>query len=126
MPRWVTAPVNGIWRLENADYCGHRLTVYRSRAGSYRAHLDGRILGLWRSKHAAIAAAEQAALARSSRREAAPPSESYVGSITLRPKARGVVTERLHHLPEYLCEHALRGAYAQIAEHTDCKKFGSG
>ena len=32
------------------------------------------------------------------------------------------MTERLHHLPEYLSEHALRGAYARIAEHTDCNK----
>jgi hypothetical protein len=32
------------------------------------------------------------------------------------------MTERLHHLPEHLSEPALRGAYARIAEHTDCKQ----
>jgi hypothetical protein len=45
MPGWKSAPVNGVWRLENADYHGHRLTVYRSRAGAYRAYLDGRMPG---------------------------------------------------------------------------------
>lgn len=64
MPGWKTAPVDGVWRLENADYHGHRLTVYRSRSGAYRAYLNGRLLGLWKSKEAAIEAAEKAALAR--------------------------------------------------------------
>ena len=40
MPGWHTAPVNGVWRLGNAGYCGHRLTVYRSRSGAYRAYLS--------------------------------------------------------------------------------------
>jgi hypothetical protein len=62
--QWRTAPVNGVWRLENAEYNGHRLTVYRSRAGGYRAYVDGRMIGLWRSKQAAIEAAEKAAFAR--------------------------------------------------------------
>jgi hypothetical protein len=34
--------------------------------------------------------------------------------------------ERLHHLPEHLSEHALRGAYARIAERTDCDKCRRG
>jgi hypothetical protein len=41
--QWRTAPVNGVWRLENAEYKGHRLTVYRSRTGGYRAYIDGRM-----------------------------------------------------------------------------------
>jgi hypothetical protein len=46
MPGWTTAHVNGVWRMENPDYRGHRLTVYRSKApGAYRAYLDGRLLG---------------------------------------------------------------------------------
>ena len=64
MPGWRTAPIKGVWRLENADCHGHRLTVYRSRAaGAYRAYVDGRMIGLWRSKESAIEAAEKAALA---------------------------------------------------------------
>jgi hypothetical protein len=63
MSGWRTAPVNGVWRLENAGYHGHRLTVCRSRAGAYRAYLDDRMLGLWRSKELAMAVAEWAAVA---------------------------------------------------------------
>jgi hypothetical protein len=63
MSGWRTAPVNGVWRLENADFHGHRLTVYRSSTGKYRAYLNGRMLGLWRTKETAMAAAEWAALA---------------------------------------------------------------
>ena len=70
--QWRTAPVNGVWRVENADYHGHRLSVSRSRAGAYRAYLNGRMLGLWRTKETAMAAAEWAALARNSR----PPAQS--------------------------------------------------
>jgi hypothetical protein len=70
--QWRIAPVNGVWRLEHADFHGHRLTVYRSRPGAYRAYLDGRMLGLWRSKETAMAAAEWAALAHNSR----PPAPS--------------------------------------------------
>ena len=36
------------------------------------------------------------------------------------------MTERVHHLPEYLSEHAFRGAYARIAKHTDCKECRRG
>jgi hypothetical protein len=61
---WRDSPVKGVWQMENADYHGHRLTVYRSRAGSYRAYLNGRMLGLWRSKEAAKASAEKATFAR--------------------------------------------------------------
>ena len=64
--------MNGIWRLENADYHGHRLTVYRSSIRVYRAYLDGRLLGRWPSKDAAMAAAEWAALAPGARRPPAP------------------------------------------------------
>ena len=52
-----------VWRLENADFRGHRLTVYRSSTGKYRAYPNGRMLGLWRTKETAMAAAEWAALA---------------------------------------------------------------
>jgi hypothetical protein len=72
MPGWTTAPVNGVWRMENADYHGHRLSIRRTGLGTYRAHLDGHPLGLWRSKYAAMAAAEWAAVAQDSRREPAP------------------------------------------------------
>src|ERR1044071_492653 len=34
---------NGVSRLENAEYKGHRLTVYRSRTGGYRAYIEGRM-----------------------------------------------------------------------------------
>ena len=64
MPGWTTAHINGIWRMENPDYQGHRLTVYCSKApGAYRAYVDGRMIGLWKSKEAAKEAAEKAALA---------------------------------------------------------------
>jgi hypothetical protein len=49
--QWRTAPINGVWRLEHEDFCGHELTVYRSKApGAYRAYLDGHMLGLRRRK----------------------------------------------------------------------------
>jgi hypothetical protein len=54
-------PVNGVSRLENADCYDHRLTVYRLGM-RYRAYLDGRMLGLGRSKETAMAAAEWAAI----------------------------------------------------------------
>jgi hypothetical protein len=74
MSSWRTAPVNGVWRLENADFHGHRLIVYRGGVGRYRAYLDGRMLGVWRSGETAMAAAEWAALAPGSRR---PPARSH-------------------------------------------------
>jgi hypothetical protein len=70
MPGWRTAPVNGVWRLENPDFHGHCLSVRRSRAGAYRAYLDGRMLGLWGDKETAMAAAEMAADARESHKPA--------------------------------------------------------
>src|SRR5690242_6013952 len=73
MSGWRTAPVNGVWRLENADFHGHRLTVYRSSTGKYRAYLNGRMLGLWRTKETAMAAAEWATLAPG----AHPPAPSH-------------------------------------------------
>jgi hypothetical protein len=65
MSGWTTAQVNGVWRTENPDYRGHRLTVYRCKApGAYRAYLGGRLSVFWKSKEAAKEAAEKAALAR--------------------------------------------------------------
>jgi hypothetical protein len=69
---WRTAPVTGEWRIVVTEYYGHRLSVRRTRAGMYRAHLDGRPIGLWRRKAIAIAAVERAALAPKSRRAPAP------------------------------------------------------
>ena len=57
--QWRTAPVNGAWRLENVDYQGHRLTVYR-RLERIAPMWMG-LLGFWRSKQAAMEAAEKAA-----------------------------------------------------------------
>jgi hypothetical protein len=68
MSDWKTAPVAGVWRLEHPDYHGHRLSIRRTGLGTYRAHLDGHPLGLWRSKYAAMAAAEWAAIASNAAR----------------------------------------------------------
>src|SRR5262245_416273 len=64
MPGWTTARqrhlANGERRLSRPS--AHGVSQQAPRA--YRAYLDGRMIGLWRSKEAAIAAAEKAALAR--------------------------------------------------------------
>jgi hypothetical protein len=66
MSDWRTAPVNGAWRLENADYHGHKLSVYRGTAArGYRAYVDGRVIGIWRTMEIAMAVA---ALAPGSRK----------------------------------------------------------
>jgi hypothetical protein len=74
--RWRTAPVRGGWGLE-ADYHDHRLSVRRAVTGRtatvlYRAYLDGRPIGYWRSKEMAMTAAEWAALARNNTKLARP------------------------------------------------------
>ena len=82
MPDWRrAAPVQG-WRIEIAEYHGHRLSVRGSRAGAYRAYMDGRAMGIWRSKEVAMAAAEWAAVAHSAR----PPARSLSKSAEPRNK----------------------------------------
>jgi len=49
------------------------MSVRRTAPGLYRAYLDGRMLGLWRSKETAMAAAEWAAVAHNAAR---PPARS--------------------------------------------------
>ena len=85
--RWRTAPVRGGWRLE-ADYHDHRLSVRRALTGRtatvlYRAYLDGRPIGYWRSKEMAMTAAEWAALARNAK-----PSAPSIGKLVERPKKK--------------------------------------
>ena len=88
--RWRTAPVRGGWRLE-ADYHDHRLSVRRAVTGRtvtvlYRAYLDGRPIGYWRSKEMAMTAAEWAALARNNTKLARPSIRKSVE----RPKKKAV------------------------------------
>jgi hypothetical protein len=70
--------------LENTDYHGHGFTVYRVGIRSYRAYVDGHMLGLWRSKDIAMAATEWAALPQTSRRE---PAVS-IGQLDVRERKR--------------------------------------
>jgi hypothetical protein len=77
-------PVNGVWRLENTDYHGHGFTLYRVGIRSYRAYVDRRMLGFWRSKDIAMAATEWAALPQTSRRE---PAVS-IGQLDVRERKR--------------------------------------
>jgi hypothetical protein len=63
--------MQGAWRNEIDDHHGHRLSVRRTAPGLYRAYLDGRVLGIWRSKEMAMAATEWAAIAQKARKPAA-------------------------------------------------------
>ena len=84
--KWRTAPIGGEWRIE-IEHHGHRLSVRRTAAGLYRAYLDGRILGLWRSKETAMAAAEWAAVASNNR----PPARSRTkGSSNVVPLTKTI------------------------------------
>jgi hypothetical protein len=74
--KWRTATIGGEWRIE-IDHHGHRLSLRRTAPGLYRAYLNGRMLGLWRSKETAMAAAEWAVVARNTR----PPAESRSRSV---------------------------------------------
>jgi len=79
--KWRTAPIGGEWRIE-IDHHGHRLSVRRTAPGLYRAYLNGRMLGLWRSKETAMAAAEWAAVAHNSR----PPAPSRGKVVPLKQR----------------------------------------
>ena len=82
--RWRAAPVQGAWRIEIADFQGHRLRVRRvTPTGLYRVYLNGRPLGCWRGRDTAMAAAEWAALLRNA------PSPARTGVRGLRRRVIG-------------------------------------
>jgi hypothetical protein len=57
---WRTAPSQGAWRIELADYQGFRISL-RYTTNIYQGYLDGRCIGTWRNRKEAAAAVESTA-----------------------------------------------------------------